>query len=228
MKIQQRIVTAIGICTASLALLTQAQAGEQGPYFKFDAGVALPQDVTITRMNGLDFPAISYDGIETVDQPKMRLSPGVRSDFAVGYAFNKMLSLEIEGGVVYNPLDKIEYTGTYEGYPFSSEESVSDFSLWQVPVLANVIFTIPLDSKFKPFIGAGAGGIWTILSGEGETDDDFTFAFQGMAGVNYAITEDVDLGIAYKFLGTLQHDLGGLKLEPVYTHSILAVLTARF
>jgi opacity protein-like surface antigen len=221
----QWMVTIVG--AGSLALASLAQADEPGLYFKFDAGAALPQDVAITKVGQIELPAVSYDGLETYNQPKAKLRTGFRGDLAAGYAFNKMFSVELDAGVVYNPLDKLQYSGTYLGVPYSYDESPS-VNLWQVPLLANVIFTIPLDSKFKRFIGAGAGGIWTVLDGEDTSNNDFTFAFQGLAGINYAISDNVDIGVVYKFLGTLEHNLGDLRTDPVYTHSIMAVLTCRF
>lgn len=246
MKTTKWMVAALGICSTSLALFPQpGQGGETGAYFKFDVGAALPQDVAITSLNGLQLPLTTSLGtfsdvfgvpipngaagsLVTIDQPKMVLGTGVRGDFIAGYSFSKAFSFEVEAGVVYNPFDKLRVGGSVGGVSFSEYATVSDMSLWQVPILANVVFTVPLDSRFKPFVGAGVGGIWTIMSGEDTSNSDFTFAFQGLAGLNFALAENVEVGVVYKFLGTLQHDIGGVKTDPLYTSSIMALFTFRF
>ena len=57
---------------------------------------------------------------------------------------------------------------------------------------------------------------------------DFTFGYQGSLGLKYAISENCDLGIAYKFLGTSDHDMGRFGTDGTLTHSLLATLTFRF
>ena len=111
-------------------------------------------------------------------------------------------------------------------YPW--EESGGNVNLWQVPVFLNGVYTFNFNPKFKPFLGAGAGGIATFLEAYGFSESDFTFGYQGMAGLKYAVADKVDLGLTYKFLGTLDHDFDGLKTDATMSHSFLAALTIRF
>lgn len=106
----------------------------------------------------------------------------------------------------------------------------------QIPVLANLVYKTPVKSGFSGYLGAGAGGIASIFSVSGEgtsaSDTDYTFAYQGMAGVKYQIAPNMDVGLGYKFLGTLDHhwtlEGEGFSTTSLYTHSILATFTFRF
>jgi OmpA-OmpF porin, OOP family len=230
MTTKRTIWTVLGMCSAALAFAPQAgRAGEQGFFVGLDAGVALGQDVALTRVNGQDLPlSFNMAGFSTtLDQPKFQLGTGTRLDLMAGYNFSESLALELETGFLYNPINTLTTSGVFFGVPFT-EDTPLDLNLWQVPLLANVVYTIPLHSNFKPFIGAGAGGIWSIISGEGSTEYDFTFAFQGLAGVKYVLSDRADIGVVYKFLGTLSHDFGDVKTDPFYTSSILAIFTLRF
>lgn len=114
------------------------------------------------------------------------------------------------------------------GGPVSFKEALDDFSLYQVPVLANFLYTFPLESKFKPFVGVGAGGVFVMVDTGDDSESDFVFAYQAMAGCSYAIRENFDVGISYKFLGTSSPEFGGVKTSDIFTHSILAQLNYRF
>ncbi len=236
---------ALGSCCVLAALIAQpVQAADQGFYFKADAGLALVQDVDVKSIGnaigsvafpfagtlsdpvdvlGVTIPAGTY----TVNKPKVSFDPGLRVDLIGGYNVSETVALELEAGLLYNSLDKITISGTQDTVPFSKSFKLNA-NLWQVPVLVNGVYTFKLDSKFKPFLGAGVGGVWTCVEGSGESESDFTFAYQAMAGVKYELSNTMDIGLTYKFLGSLDHEFGGLKTDGIYSHSILAAFTFRF
>ena len=180
-------------------------------YFGADAGLALQQDVTVKDTGGAK---ISFD-------------PGLRLDVAVGYHFTEALAAEFQTGVIYNSIDK------YGGVSLSSVGVSSD--LYQIPLMANVIYKLPVGRTVTAYLGAGVGGVYSDFYtdvygyGVGIHTTDFTFGYQGIAGVKYAINDRMDLGIAYKFLGTTDHDLGsGAKSDGTMTHSVLVAFTLKF
>ena len=72
----------------------------------------------------------------------------------------------------------------------------------------------PVDfGKFTPYIGAGVGSAWL----KGSTNDtvvrgsrsETNFAWQGEAGIQYELTERIDLKLGYRYIdmGTLDIDL---------------------
>jgi len=168
-------------------------------------------------------------------KPKAKFDPGFRVDLAGGYNISDAFALELEVGVLYNPFDikgdldgRIEVDNISYGY-FHSGGKIKDLDLWQIPMLINGVYTFQTDSKFKPFLGVGVGGIFTIMDGDAiSSESDFTFAYQGMAGLNYELSECVDLGLAYKFLGTLDQEFDDVETDPILSHSFLLSLTWRF
>lgn len=205
-------------------------------YVNVEAGANLLQDVEIKSIGNQRFPfAVPTAGRflgtllpagAVIDKPKFSFDPGARFSLSGGCQLTDSIAAELETGFLYNSFNKVEYSAS----GFVSRELDFDANLWQVPFLANVIYTVPLHSRFKPFIGGGAGGIWSRIEGRdaGGDHDDVVFAYQGMAGVKYALNENVDIGLTYKFLGTLDQDFDGLKTEDAYNHSILAGLTWKF
>jgi opacity protein-like surface antigen len=78
-------------------------------------------------------------------------------------------------------------------------------------------------------VGAGAGGVASVIAGSTiDTESDFTFAYEGIAGFAYAIAPRIDIGLTYKFLGATDHKFDSIKTGETYAHSILATFTFKF
>ena len=135
---------------------------------------------------------------------------GVRADAGFGYNVTDALSVELESGVVWN-----------------SGKNVSG-DVYQIPVLFEGIWNIPVNGAWSAYIGGGVGGVWTDVESGGTSNSDFVFAFSGVAGLKYKLSDKADVGIAYKFLGSLDHNFGGSNTDPGYTHSVLASLNWKF
>jgi opacity protein-like surface antigen len=161
---------------------------DASPYAKFEVGPAFLQDGEITKFSG--FPNgnnISYD-------------VGFAFDAAVGYAFNKWVSVEGEFG--------------WNGAQVNSAQNIqqSDTFIYNVPFIANVVLQYPIPhTRIVPYIGGGAGGsasifdtdyfsngAVTIIGNEAEV----VFAYQGFAGVRVEINDSMSAGIGYKYFGT--------------------------
>ncbi len=85
------------------------------------------------------------------------------------------MAVELEIGLAVNLMDSIA----------SSGGSGSGLAFYQIPTLANLVLHLPTNSRFKPLIGAGIGGMATQLEDYdlfyGRCDGDFGFAWQGFA-----------------------------------------------
>lgn len=189
----------------------------------------------IIRPNGNAQDAVVEATVEGSGKPKCKFDPGFRVDLVGGYNISDAFALELEAGLLYNPFDikgdvyGSIYVDSMSYGHFKDSMKIKDLDLWQIPILLNGVYTFKMDSKFKPFLGVGVGGIFTIIDGdELGSENDFTFAYQGMAGINYELSECVDIGLAYKFLGTLDHKFDDVKTDPILSHSFLASLTWRF
>ena len=178
-------------------------------YLGADAGLALQQDVTIKDSGGAK---ISFD-------------PGARFDVAVGYHFTDAWAAEFQAGVIYNSIDKIA--------GISLDSQGLSANLYEIPLMANLTYTLPVGERFSAYLGAGVGGVVGVFHGEGggESTDhtDLTFGYQGILGLKYALHDKMGLSLAYKFLGTTDHDFGsGVKSEGTRTHSVLVAFTIKF
>ena len=178
-------------------------------YLGADAGLALQQEVTIKDSGGAK---ISFD-------------PGARFDVAVGYHFTDAWAAEFQTGVIYNSIDKIA--------GISLDSQGLSANLYQIPLMANLSYTLPVRERVSAYLGAGVGGVVGVFHGEGggESTDhtDLTFGYQGILGLKYALNDKMGLGLAYKFLGTTDHDFGsGVKSEGTRTHSVLVAFTIKF
>lgn len=202
----------LGLCATGVVLIVRASGASAQVYIDADVGTSLPQNFNI-RVVGFEEPA--------------RFNPGIRGDLSVGYNFSQHFAAELQAAAIWNSV------GDLNGQPVANIGSTDD--IYQFPVLANLIYKTPVKKGFSGYLGVGAGGVATIFDATGyharESDSDFTFAYQGMAGVKYQVAPNVDVGIGYKFLGSLDHhwtiqgrDISSTSL---YTHSITATFTFR-
>jgi len=201
-----RVVLALG--AASLA--ANACAQEREYYLNVDAGASLVQDLNIKGGNTI------------------QLNPGGRIDGAFGWQFFKSLAAEFETGFTLNSVDKI------------GDVSVSSYGgsadIYQIPLLVNLVYTPSIHGKIKPYIGAGVGGIATVADMQtplgNVNDTDFTFGYQGFAGARWELSPCADIGLAYKFMGSLDHSWSSrgvtLKTDPMFTHAFLLSFRWKF
>jgi len=122
---------------------------------------------------------------------------GLAAFGAVGYAFDGW-RFEIEGGYRQNDI------GSYiKQYWWGSYQLDADGELTEASAMANVIYDIRLFERFSLSVGAGAGGDYTRFKLDTHwapvDEGDIHFAYQGFAGLNYAITEATIVFVAYRF-----------------------------
>lgn len=208
MKAKILCLCAVG---ALVACVSNAQTSPW--YVNGEAGVSLPQNF------GLRSAGVELD---------TKMNPGVRGGISGGYNFSDQFAGELETGVIWNSVDSLSGV--------SLSRVGANIDVYQIPILANLIYKTPVKDGFSGYLGAGAGGVTTLFdvrqAGQDENDSDFTFAYQGLAGIKYQIASNMDVGLGYKFLGTLDHHwtLGGsgFSTTALYTHSIMATFTFRF
>ena len=168
-------------------------------------------------------------------RPTATFNPGIRADINLGYNLNDSWAVELETGFMWNSMDNVG------GRSLSSISQSVD--MYSVPILANIIYQVPTKTSWVPYFGVGAGGVVGIYDlksrGTDYSDTDFTFAYQAEAGLDYALSKNVSVGIAYKFLGALnQHWLLSPKLpfdtynpvtlDGVYIHAVVVKFTWSF
>lgn len=188
-------------------------------YLNADVGGSLQQSMSLKNLGA-----------------RIGFNAGTRGDVSFGYNIINQLAVEFETGFIWNSINN---SGPQIISPVADRAD-----LYQVPLLANLVFKVPLRCGLTPYIGAGAGGdVSTLQLTRGSFDDsfdhhrsdtDFTFAYQGMAGLKYALGWNMEVGVGYKFFGTLDHSYFGdqsdlyVHTSPTLSHSILATFTWHF
>jgi opacity protein-like surface antigen len=205
-----RLVLGCGcLCMIPLAVPAQEERSASKFYFGSSAGIAWQQEITAKE---------KVFGVTT--REKVRFDPGARLDFSFGYQFTESFAAEFESGVSYNAVSSSGETSINSG----------NVNFVQVPLFANAVYRVPTRGRFKPFLGAGAGGMFTSvqsfdLLSEFEGDNDAVFAYQGFAGLRYQITKTMDLGLAYKYTATLDHTFDRLSATTSGNHSQSVLLS---
>jgi opacity protein-like surface antigen len=119
---------------------------------------------------------------------------------ALGYGFGNGLAVEIESG--YQEVNDAEVSA------FGLHADV-DGEFRQVPILANVVYTIPVSDAVGIYIGAGAGIIWSdaeidsvggLRNLDFDAEDEWNFAAQAKAGLSFNISDNASVNIGYRFI----------------------------
>jgi len=166
-------------------LATNAVAGDfvAHTYLNADLGAAFEQKVGIQGADRIDF------------------HNGVRGDIAIGYQATEWFAAEFATGVIWNSADRI---GNAQVTSFDAS-----LDLYQIPIMANFIFSTPSWHGFKPYLGAGGGGVAAMIDFQRPLgsirDTDLVIGYQGFAGLNYQISEHVTAGLGYKYLRSEDH-----------------------
>ena len=161
---------------------------------------------------------------------------GIDLDLIGGYDFG-MIRAEVEAGYKRSSLDEID-SGLSEGAIF--ENSV-DGNVRVYSVMANVLLDFGPEDGWNGYVGGGVGAAnvrYKInldaggdLGGGSGSDSDRSLAYQGIAGVRKAITDNIDLGIKYRYFiaPNLNYDIDFGELRGKFkSHSVLASLVYNF
>ena len=157
-------------------------------------------------------------------------NPGIRADMDLGYNLDDTWAVELETGVIWNSINNVG------GVKLDSISQSLD--IYTIPLLANVIYKFPTDGSWTPYVGMGVGGVVSVAdfgNATGDSSDtDFTLAWQAEAGLKYALTKNVSIGVAYKYFNTLNQRWffsninDHVKFDGVHIHAIVASVTWTF
>jgi opacity protein-like surface antigen len=222
-KIMKIGIGIISIGSTCLLAAASSQADSTSRfYLSADAGAAFTQDASVQLSDFGNSGDVKFD-------------TGLRAGLNFGYHVTRSFAVELESGVIWNDVQSIQG---------NSPDAGASATLYQIPVLANVIYK-PWHGAFQPYIGVGCGGAASVFDISNVSQSsrfapyypslnstDWAFAYQAELGVNYALCRCVDLGLAYKFFGTTSHDWSSngleLKTDGIITHSITASVTWKF
>lgn len=236
MRKQILIAAVISICClgAGLANAQYYWGPPQGagPYFRAGIGPTFYQTGTLRSYTSEGGGGQLGPG----NQP-VKYDTGFGFDAALGYAFNKYVSLDGEIGVIWGQIDNIP--GYY----------VNNTTIDQVPFMGNVTFSLPIPHTIiVPYIGAGGGGAVSELNADNlapqanpgnwvdGNESDTVFAYQGFAGVRFMLSPNVSVGVAYKYFATSNPTFSypgpgpdwDVNFKGVQTHSVLFTVNWNF
>ena len=200
------------VLAGSVYAAESQQSNSSNPwYVGMDAGVCLQQDVKLVGSSTFGSAG-----------DKVQFDVGPRVNVLGGYNLNQSFAVEFETGFSYNKVSKVGGVVLTDRVYF-----------YQVPALVNVVWNHKVVDKVTGFVGLGVGGVFSFGdAGDLGSDWDSQFAYQAKTGVKYALTDRLDLGFTYEFLGTTCHrwssDSGTIKSDPTFSHSLLLGVTFKF
>lgn len=229
---------AIFLATTAVALvLMGTPAKADGFYISAFGGLSVQPGSSGSQSNGTETTTFSEDA---------------DTGFVVGGAIgtelrNWVQGLRAEMEVSYRRNDR---SGNHEYFYglFDPAEGPINGNLSNFSVLANIWYEFDVGSKFRPYVGGGAGWAQSRLEATApiasdpnnvtvETNWDTTdeeangFAFQLGAGINHNVAPGVDVGIGYRYFNGPNFDpiIVGKNNLPVdfenENHSVLVNLT---
>jgi OOP family OmpA-OmpF porin len=197
--------------STALALLlcaTTANAQKQpdyldGIYVGGNVGVHKPQNSSMSRSG---------------QSTSVKIGTGIAGTAAVGYGFGNGLRTELELG---------QRAGSVSGTTGTTSGRLDVTSL-----MGNVLYDIATGGAVIPYLGVGAGGarvrakdIGPDLGNATISGSDNVFAYQGIAGLDFRIDDNMALGASYRYFATqsasISSSAGDKASVPYRDHSIL-------
>jgi opacity protein-like surface antigen len=139
--------------------------------------------------------------------------PGIRFSVVPGYRIYNddifSVSLQFETGMVWNSIN-----------------NSSRGDLYQVPFLAGFEYAFHTSIRLEPYIGVAGGGVYSDFNFDSRLDNNessVSGAVQGMAGIRYRLTDNVELGVGYKFMASWPSNVDWLG-----THAASVTCVIRF
>jgi len=165
---------------------------------------------------------------------------------AVGIALGNGVRGELEGSVRQATVNKLDNSYLVnDGVTISTINPGPGGRVRVVSLMGNAIYDIPTSIGLTPFVGAGVGGARVELNSFGPTGttaatpvgatttgSKIVPAYQGIAGVNYSVTNNIAVGVTYRYFATNKASIASDAVTPtkiaVRDHSITAGLTWSF
>jgi outer membrane protein OmpA-like peptidoglycan-associated protein len=211
-----RILPALLVTGALTGFGTAAMAETDGWYLGAEAGVNI-------------VPRIRFDANAQTWRQNQDIGYGVLGQ--VGYGFGQ-IRLEGEIGWRQNGVNRFNNAAGDQ----SPKGNIGGFS-----VMGNGYYDFNTGSKITPYLGVGLGGLNVSAdhldaAGIGVTNgSDFVFAYQGIAGLSYAINDGLAIKADYRYLRSEKANLAlessygsGDGSGPYASHAILVGFTLKF
>jgi opacity protein-like surface antigen len=194
---------------AAAAVTSPAYARDNSPYVGVEGGILLPRDTNVD-VDAL-FPVTTDPGIPS---GLNHFDEGFDIDYKTGYDVDLIGGYDfgmfrVEGEVAYKhaKINDIEFdepflfaiNGALDIDPALTNEDINVGGKASVlSGMVNAMLDFGDDAGWSGFVGGGAGIARVKVLG----DSDSGFAWQAIAGVRMAISENIDLGLKYRYFRT--------------------------
>ncbi len=213
MNMRKLALAAIGM--SSVAYAPAGFAAQEGPFVGIMGGANFTNDLDVSGTGvGINRSVDTDTGYAVIPSIGYRFGNGLRSEFELGYRKN-----DVDG-----------VSGSTTG---SGEIKARSAML-------NLLYDVNMNGRVSPYIGGGIGyakvrydGVQPVgIPGIGVNDSDRVFAYQGIAGLSYAVSNAVELAAEYRYFATQDPDFrtsGGTSVEGEYkSHAALVGLRYNF
>ena len=207
----------IGMALASTALASPALARDDSWYVEADAGAMIVEDIK------------NFTGRNNVGS--MDLKTGYDFGGIVGYDFG---GFRLEAEASYRRSEEAGYTATTVIYNDAQVGGGAE----ALSFMLNGLLDFGPDDGLQGFVGGGVGvgrvknALLTPNPAINVVDSDTGIAYQAVAGVRTPISDNVDLGLKYRFYNQSGNDLvnnAGRNIRTRFrSHSLMLTLSYNF
>lgn len=223
-------VKMIALATVAAVIATPAAARDGQAYIGIEGGIVFEDQVEIE--------AEPFQGTPPLNQAFVNTGEGWEGDVILGYDFG---AFRLEGELGYknqdydtfgviSPNNTLGLPAGFRTGPSSTQKTYSG--------MVNALLDIGNEDGLQFYVGGGAGlakvKFDLTVPGQGTyiDDSDTSFAYQGIAGVRYPVTDNIDLGVKYRYFRIDNLNIEGFgnnALETAHeSHSVLASVIVNF
>jgi len=217
---------AIAMALASTALAAPAVARDQSGYVGVELGGMIVEDTDF------DFETPTR---QVNDAFQINHKYGLDADIIAGYDFGAVRG-EVELGYKRASIDSIEPAAAITTTQINGDGNVRVWS-----AMANALLDFGGDGGWGGYVGGGLGiasvrynlepNSTAVFTGQDFSDSDSGLAWQAIAGVRAPITDNIDLGLKYRYFNASKLELAdaaGNLNGRFRSHSLLASLIFNF
>ncbi|HAW54150.1 MAG TPA: cell envelope biogenesis protein OmpA, partial [Hyphomonas sp.] len=148
-------------------------------------------------------------------------------DLGLGYGFDNGFRLEGVGG--YGDDDLSVPAASYNGAPSGAVPATAG-NLQTMELMLNGIYDFNREGEIQPYVGLGLGVLRAnakannlvftngtdVSAANGFSDSDTGFAYQGLLGLGYKVSDQLTLDLGYRYKVAEGLDFGGVHGGPNY------------
>ncbi|MCA3263943.1 MAG: OmpA family protein [Telmatospirillum sp.] len=192
-------------------------------------------------LNKTEESGTSRDGVTT----KAGFAKGATGSVAVGYGLGNGLRGELEGALRQSTVNSLQNSYVVDDGTgvLSTVNPGPGGRVRTLSVMGNVIYDVPTSVGVTPFAGVGVGGARVEMNNFGPdarvaersattSGSKIVPAYQALAGVNVGVTDNVSVGVTYRYFATdkvsIASDAGTPTKFTIRDHSVMAGLTWAF